>query len=146
MTKSDRGEIVATIMSTKERPKAGQQAAASSERRGAPRIFVDLEVDYGNEDNFLFASIRDISATGIFVRTNTPESEGTHLNLRFTPRGSDNPFELEGKVIWTNPYRPGHCNSLNPGMGIRFIGLTQQQRERLVTFVRTLAYLDDADA
>src|SRR5512134_2535168 len=107
------------------------------ERRQAPRILVNIEVDYGNADNFLFAYIRDISATGLFVRTNNPEPPGTRLNVRFTPRGSSDVLELEGEVIWINAYRPGRSDSINPGMGIRFIGLTDEQRERLADFVRT---------
>jgi len=104
---------------------------------------VDLEVDYGNEENYLFAYIRDISATGIFVRTNSPEPPGTRLNLRFTAHESLAPFELEGEVIWINPFRPGHSDNLHPGMGIRFIGLTHEDRERLVAFIKTFAYLAD---
>src|SRR5882762_3188284 len=81
-------------------------AAIESDRRRAPRVLVDLEVDYALEDNYLFAYITDISATGIFVRTTTPEPPGTHLNLRFSPDDSVS-IELEGEVIWVNPYRPG---------------------------------------
>ena len=114
-----------------------------AERRQAPRVFVDLEVDYGNEDTFLFAYITDISATGIFVRTNTPESPGTKLNVRFSPNTGEMPLELEGEVAWINPYRPGHSDSINPGMGIRFLDLTDQQRWRLTEFVKTFAYLSD---
>jgi type IV pilus assembly protein PilZ len=116
------------------------------ERRQWERVLVDLEVDYGNEENYLFAYIRDISATGIFVRTNSPEPPGTRLNLRFTTPGRRDTFELEGEVIWINPYRPGHSDNLHPGMGIRFIGLTDDDRERLVEFIKTFAYLaDDSD-
>jgi type IV pilus assembly protein PilZ len=116
------------------------------ERRQWERVLVDLEVDYGNEENYLFAYIRDISATGIFVRTNSPEPPGTRLNLRFTTPGRRDSFELEGEVIWINPYRPGHSDNLHPGMGIRFIGLTDDDRERLVEFIKTFAYLaDDSD-
>lgn len=128
-------------MSTKQRRSTDD--VALSDRRGATRVLVDLEVDYGDEDNFLFASIRDISATGIFVRTNAPESPGTHLNLRFTPPDAALPLELEGKVIWANSYRPGDPSNLNPGMGVRFIEITDEQRVRVVEFVRTFAYLDD---
>lgn len=128
-------------MSTKQRPSTDDVAA--SDRRGETRVLVDLEVDYGDKNNFLFASIRDISATGIFVRTNTPESPGTHLNLRFTPPDAQLPLELEGKVIWANSFRPGDPNNLDPGMGVRFLDLSDQQRVRLVEFVRTFAYLDD---
>jgi uncharacterized protein (TIGR02266 family) len=107
------------------------------------RVLVDLEVDYGNEENYLFAYIRDISATGIFVRTNSPEPLGTRLNLRFTDEDAMVCFQLEGEVIWIYPDRPSHSDNLHPGMGIRFTQLTDEDRVRLVQFVKTFAYLDD---
>jgi len=113
------------------------------DRRQWQRVLVDLEVDYGNQENYLFAYIRDISATGIFVRTNSPEVPGTRLNLRFTPPSADTPLELEGEVIWINPYRPGQPDNLHPGMGIRFIGLSDDDRGRLQDFIKTFAYLAD---
>src|SRR5579863_1334750 len=76
-----------------------------ADRRAAPRVLVDLEVDYASEDNYLFAYITDISETGIFVRTTTPQQPGTRLNMRF--RNEDAQLEVEGVVIWINPYRPG---------------------------------------
>ena len=115
------------------------------ERRQWQRVFVDLEVDYGNQDNFLFAYIRDISATGIFVRTNAPEPPGTRLNLRFNPKEARAPFALEGEVIWINAYRPGQPDNLHPGMGIRFIGLTDDERGRLSELIKTFAYLSDEE-
>jgi uncharacterized protein (TIGR02266 family) len=115
------------------------------ERRKWQRILVDIEVDYGNEDNYLFAYIRDISATGIFVRTNSPEAPGTHLNLRFTPPSGGGQLELEGEVIWWNPYRPGAADNLHPGMGISFLGLTDDERRQLSELIKTFAYLSDPD-
>lgn len=111
-----------------------------AERRRSPRVLVDLEVDYASEDNYLFAYITDISVTGIFVRTTSPESPGTQLNLRFSTDDSG-PIELEGEVIWVNPYRPGIPDNLHPGMGIRFAGLDDELRERLLTLIRRFAYL-----
>lgn len=123
---------------------------ADAERRRAPRVLVDLEVDYASEDNYLFAYITDISATGIFVRTTTPEQPGTHLNLRFELPGPDEPdegtrpgekIEVEGEVIWVNPYRPGAPDNLHPGMGIRFVGLDDEVRDQLLELIRRFAYL-----
>jgi type IV pilus assembly protein PilZ len=106
-------------------------------------VLVDLEVDYRCEDTFLFAYITDISAMGIFIQTKSPEKPGTRLNLRFsTPTGER--LELEGEVIWVNPYRP-EAKAGNPGMGIQFVELTAKQRDRLTQLVRTFAYLDDDD-
>ena len=116
-------------------------AVAASERRAAPRVLVDLEVDYASEDNYLFAYITDISETGIFVRTTTPEQPGTHLNLRFSSDTASPPIEVEGEVIWINPYRPGARDNLHPGMGIRFVTLDDDLRDRLLELVRRFAYL-----
>jgi uncharacterized protein (TIGR02266 family) len=112
---------------------------SDADRRRAPRVLVDLEVDYASEDNYLFAYITDISATGIFVRTTTPEQPGTHLNLRFA--ANDERIECEGEVIWVNPYRPGTPDNLHPGMGIRFVGLDDELRDRLLELIRRFAYL-----
>jgi uncharacterized protein (TIGR02266 family) len=122
-----------------------REGEAGAERRKWQRVLVDLEVDYGNQDNYLFAYITDISATGIFVRTNTPEPPGTRLNVRFTPHGASEPLELEGEVIWINAFRPGHSDNLHPGMGIRFIDLADDDRHRLADFVKTFALLSETD-
>src|SRR5688572_20990457 len=114
---------------------------AGRDRRRFERVLVDLEVDYKCEDTFLFAYITDISAMGIFVRTNNPEPAGTRINVRFSPPGMQM-LELEGEVIWINPYRPGDRESINPGMGIKFIDLTDDQKEQLTELVRTFAVLD----
>jgi uncharacterized protein (TIGR02266 family) len=128
---------------------AGRRLTSSAqltERRQWARVLVDLEVDYGNADNFLFAYIRDISATGLFVRTNNPESPGTRLNVRFAPDHRRDALEVEGEVIWINPYRPGCPDNLHPGMGIRFVELSDGQRGRLLDFINTFAYLADDEA
>jgi len=109
---------------------------SEAERRRAPRVFVDLEVDYASEENYLFAYITDISATGIFIRTTSPEQPGTLLNLRFAKT-----IEIEGEVIWVNPYRPGAPDNLHPGMGIRFVGLDDEVRDQLLELIRRFAYL-----
>jgi type IV pilus assembly protein PilZ len=115
------------------------------ERRRWERVLVDIEVDYRSEDTFLFAYITDISQMGIFVRTTTPEAPGTRLNLRFNVPGGG-VLECEGEVIWINPYRPGDRENINPGMGIQFVDLSQEQRRMLREIVRTFAYLDGETA
>jgi type IV pilus assembly protein PilZ len=146
MTQADLGRGLAMGTKRDRRPEAegGAKVPSPRDRRQAQRILVDWEVDYRCEDTFLFAYIRDISALGIFLQTQAPEPPGTHLNLRFSPPGHE-PLELEGEVIWINPYRPGDRENLNPGMGIQFINLTAAQREQLTQLVRTFAYLSDDD-
>jgi type IV pilus assembly protein PilZ len=111
-----------------------------SERRRSPRIPVTWAVDCETEETFLYASIANISEIGIFVRTRDPLEVGTRLTLRFAPSDSEQPFVLTGVVQWVNPVR-ALSENLNPGMGVRFIELSADDRERIVAAIRTIAYL-----
>jgi len=95
---------MATTTKTSKGPSAA--SAASDERRSHDRFDVEWAVDCVGDDTFLYASIANISAMGIFVKT-------------------------------TDPANP------NPGMGVRFVNLQPEQRERLVEVVRTIAYVRD---
>lgn len=140
-------------------------AEIALDRRAAPRLLVAIDVDYRDQDTYLFASSRDISETGLFVRTLEPLPPGTRLSLRFRPDAADDGaadddddddalragagsrepaelLELEGEVIWVNPYRPDALTNLDPGMGVRFIGLRAPVRRRLLELIRRIAYID----
>ena len=59
--------------------------------------------------------------------------------LSFEPPGYE-PFKLEGEVAWINVVRADGDNP-NPGMGVRFVNLQPDERERLVEVIRTIAYV-----
>lgn len=112
-------------------------------RRGADRYAVAWSVDCETRNTFLYASIRNISELGIFVTTREPLTPGTRVTLRFAPPGFEEPFILNGVVQWINPVRLLSENR-NPGMGIRFVELELEDRERLVSAIRTIAYVQDS--
>ena len=128
-------------MSSKDDRAAEAVEESVADRRNFDRFDVEWAVDCVASDTFLFASITNISAMGIFVRTTEPLKPGTRLVLTFAPPGAES-FKLEGTVAWVNKVRPDGDN-LNPGMGIRFINLKPEERERLVEVIRTIAYLRD---
>lgn len=111
-----------------------------SERRSSERIVVTWSVDCRTEETFLYASIRNISEMGIFVATLNPLPVGTVITLRFAPPGAEEPFVLMGRVQWVNFVKPLADNP-NPGMGVRFLDLTLDARERLVEAIHTIAYV-----
>jgi type IV pilus assembly protein PilZ len=117
--------------------------ASASNRRQHDRIDVAWDVDCETEDTFLYASICNVSELGIFVMTREPLEVGTRLMLRFAPPGAEDAFDLEGTVQWVNPVRALSENR-NPGMGILFVNITPDDRERLVASVRTIAYVRDS--
>lgn len=112
---------------------------SAHERRQHERFDTSISVDYSSGETFLFSYIQNISEMGIFIRSDDPFPVGTVLQLRFAPQGQE-PISLSGEVTWVNPYRPFGDN-LNPGMGVSFLELTPELRERIVELVRTVAYL-----
>jgi type IV pilus assembly protein PilZ len=114
---------------------------SNADRRSHDRFDVEWSVDCVADDTFLYASIANISEMGIFVRTDEPKVEGTKVVLAFSPPGHE-PFKLAGEVAWVNRVRPGGDNP-NPGMGVRFVTLTPDERERIVEVIRTIAYVRD---
>jgi type IV pilus assembly protein PilZ len=114
-------------------------ASKRDERRSHDRFDVEWSVDCVAEDTFLYAAITNISAMGIFVKTTDPLAIGTSLMLTFEPPGYE-PFKLEAEVAWINHLREDGDNP-NPGMGVRFIKLHPDDRERLVEVIRTIAYV-----
>ena len=125
-------------------------ANPATDRRSTTRVLVDLEVDCEGEGVYLFAISRDLSATGIFVRTLEPMPQGTRVNLRLSGAELDDgltaptrELTIEGEVAWVNPYRPGALENLDPGIGIRFVDVDDQTRGELMRLVRRIAYIDD---
>ena len=110
------------------------------ERRQSERVSVTWSVDCETEDTFLYASISNISEMGIFVRTEAPLPIGTTIVLRFASPEQSETFCLKGTVQWANR-TSAFRETINPGMGIRFINLQPDERERIVEMVRTIAYL-----
>jgi len=113
-----------------------------SDRRSYERIDVEWSVDCETEQTFLYASITNISEMGIFVATHEPLEVGTRLTLRFAMPGEQSPFILFGQVAWVNPIKLLSDNP-NPGMGVRFVDLSSENRERIIASVRTIAYVRD---
>lgn len=113
---------------------------SATNRRAADRVPVAWSVDCETDATFLYASIRDISELGIFVATREPLAIGTRVTLRFAPPPSERGFVLSGVVQWVNPLRL-LAENRNPGMGVKFVELTAEDRERLVSAIRTFAYL-----
>ncbi|WP_394820614.1 TIGR02266 family protein [Pendulispora albinea] len=114
-------------------------APPSDDRRRTDRYEVIWSVDCMTDETFLYASITNISEMGIFVKTLEPLPIGTRLLLSFAPPGYE-PFKLAGVVAWQNQLKL-QADNPNPGMGVRFMDLGIQDRERLVEVIRTIAYL-----
>jgi len=102
---------------------------------------VSMKVDWQAEGNFLFENATNISEHGIFIETKKPLDPGTKLNLQFKIPDSKTNVEVLGEVIWTNPVRPEAGKNHNPGMGVRFVNLSEIDRETILSLIKRLAVL-----
>src|SRR5258708_901382 len=130
-TKKTKAATTSASQASREEP---DPMPSRDERRSFDRFDVEWSVDCVADDTFLYASIANISAMGIFVKTMDPLTLGSRLVLSFAPPGYE-PFKLEGQVAWINRVRPDGDNP-NPGMGVRFINIRPNERERLVEVIR----------
>ncbi len=101
------------------------------DNRSAPRARKRLRVRFGVEALEKTAFTKNLSETGICLRTNQVLPPGTTLQVEIqTPEAS---FSLWAKVVWAKKVPPQLAHVLDCGMGIRFI----QPGEDWVAFCRT---------
>ncbi len=73
----------------------------------------------------------DVSVSGVFIRSDSPPSVGTHVQLMIgpTPEGPEEKFIVEGEVAWIRDVEDDR------GFGVRFIHRGEDSR-RLRTLLR----------
>ncbi|HEU5181219.1 MAG TPA: PilZ domain-containing protein [Candidatus Polarisedimenticolia bacterium] len=98
-------------------------------QRQEPRLSVLLSVSFEHVTSQTRGRSRDLSLSGIQVRTAYRYGKGRAVRVRFS-LDETSPFLAEGEVI--------RCDSTEEGdfdLGIRFVGLAIQQRDRLAEFL-----------
>ena len=107
-------------------PKAlGKFRPRTSESR---RIPLEREISFRvpRFENFVTEYSANISATGIFVRTQEPLDPGTDLSLEFKVADDWKLIRGRGRVIWVRSKDEGP--DAPAGMGIRFLEMDPQSR------------------
>lgn len=109
------------------------------DKRKAPRVPIELRVDYKKMNTFFADYTKNISKGGTFIKTEKPLAEGTEFVFKLVIPQVRDPVELRGRVVWIK--RPGdthHPDQPDPGMGIRFIYEDPAQRQRFEEMVERL--------
>ena len=105
------------------------------DRRDEPRVTIDLDVDYHEQGRSSFAFTGDLSAGGLFVRSNAPEQPGTILSIEIRLPNRAAPIRARGEVVWFDKDPEGKGG----GMGIRFVDLDDERREAVLAALAALA-------
>lgn len=100
------------------------------------RIPIQLKVNMEYPNNhYLFEYSSNLSQSGIFIQTDDPLSPGTHVHLQFS-LPDQHLIRTRGEVIWVND-----DDESEPGMGVKFLGLSLEDRERILTAIKKIAIL-----
>jgi type IV pilus assembly protein PilZ len=103
------------------------------ERRDGPRVPIELKVEYKKLNTFFADYTKNISKGGTFIRTKKPLDVGTVFVFRLGVPKLKEAIAIRGEVKWIKregePSPPGVPEDHEPGMGIRFIYDTADERE-----------------
>jgi len=112
-----------------DQPKDGREA------RQHKRLDLRAEVTLHGETNFFQGFSENISEGGIFVITHYLEPIGSIVELDILlPGQRREPVTIKGEVCWVRDYDPSN-SSVDPGMGLRFLDLSDEDKARIEAFV-----------
>ncbi len=99
------------------------------------RVAAGFQVVFDDGENFMSGPVVDVSESGMYSETVMPPKAGTMV--RITPLLPENAglFEFEGEVVRANEVDLDDHFDRAPGIGVRFIDISDQDRENLRALV-----------
>lgn len=107
-----------------------------SSRRQFFRRKLRVEIDHFDlEDVYQMHFSRDLSRGGVFIETDDPLPLGSRFQMHFEiPEHGE--IETEGEVAWMLRLQDSSAD-LPPGMGVRFVDLSEKDGEVIDAFLRS---------
>lgn len=99
------------------------------------RVRFKLSVTLCGSSNFWTGVTCDISCGGLFVATYNILPLGTKIDVTFTLPDGKGEIYKTAEVRWLREFQEGL--ELPPGMGIKFVDLSNQDQERINSFVKS---------
>lgn len=128
------------LATTLNRLKSMVDRASAFSGRSKTRVPVSLPLTYRDEHSFFKVVTGDLSGGGLFIKSDTLLEVGEKLlvNLRLPERVDSVIIKCE--VMWA---RESDSDSVNgpPGMGVKFIDMTEEDREALEKYLEDLPKL-----
>jgi uncharacterized protein (TIGR02266 family) len=95
------------------------------------RVPISMKVRYELHSRAEERYLTVLGEGGLFIVSTDPAPKGTILTIEGLPIGVGEAFRVKGEVVWSNAKGPesGH------GMGIKFIDLSQEQKQLIFTLV-----------
>jgi hypothetical protein len=88
-------------MSADSESRSGSGPIWAGERRGGPRIPIEMWVEETTDHERYFRRAGNLSRGGLGLDHTIPLPIGTHVNLTFTLPGDDEPVQVAGEIVST---------------------------------------------
>lgn len=116
--------------------------ADPNDRRRETRAPIELKVEYKRLNTFFYDYTKNISKGGTFIKTEKPLDIGTIFLFKLMLPAQSTPIALRGEVRWVvkegEPLPPQVPDGHEPGMGIKFVYDSIDQREQLEHIVEQM--------
>lgn len=103
-----------------------------AKKRESVRVPLSLNVNFESRGEIRKCLMKNLSAGGIFVATESPLPIGTPFNVRIHIEKTGEDVELPGEVVSVGV--SANLAEEKHGMGIRFVNLTEAQRQQVTEF------------
>lgn len=103
------------------------------------RLPFQIQVDFRIDEDADILYTTDLSETGMFLETVCPYPVGTKLALRFNLPDSVRTIHVVGEVVRVVEEGETTGRWQVPGMGIRYLSIDREDRERIQSFLRRVA-------
>ena len=111
----------ASVLSEDQQKEVLDYIRSIRDHRRYPRVRKRIDIDVVIEDSIVQSDSRDISASGVFVKTNLKAAAGKPAKVVFSIPGQKTPFKLNGRVVRTE----------EGGVAIGFTDMTPYARQSL---------------
>ena len=118
--------------------RAGAQIQVQpTQQRQAERHDLEISVDLDSDTNFYTGLTQNISTGGVFIATHQIKKVGERVQLKFNLPGAPRPVQCMTEVRWIRENSSLHRTDSPPGMGVRFIDLSDEDRGIIEGFVQS---------
>jgi type IV pilus assembly protein PilZ len=110
---------------------------SSSERRKLDRVPRKFRIVYPTANKLQEAYLSNVSTGGVFIKTDNPLNRGARFNLKLALPGYEEELEIFCEVVWSSREEwKAEERTFPPGMGIKFLNLSQEGRQRIDHILR----------
>jgi Tfp pilus assembly protein PilZ len=95
------------------------------EKRANNRKLCYIPIYYATSDQVYSSHIKNISPTGLFIKTEKPLPNGEEVLMAFKLKGCQEPLKVNGKIV----------HATDDGIGVKFKNLSQHVANKIESIV-----------